>query len=387
MSPHGTILSMLYLVYMDKKLRVAINGFGRIGRAFLKVALTRDDIEIVAVNDLGDVHNLAYLLQYDTVYRVSHFDVHAEIHEETKEQYLVIEGLNQSEGLVARTDSEGKSVLGDTDIRVKVVQEKDPAALPWKDMDIDVVVESTGLFTSYDKAQAHITAGAKHVVISAPAKDDATGTVLGETILMGVNEEKFGTCSVTSNASCTTNASSPLIAILDESIGIEKAILNTVHAYTASQSIVDGPNKKDFREGRAAAQNIVPSSTGAAIAVTKAFTSLSGLFDGVAMRVPVPAGSIVDITFIAKRDTTAEEINKILTEASRTDRWKDIFQATEEELVSSDILGLPYASIADLTMTRVVGGNLVKVLAWYDNEMGYTHTLVNHVVKAGKTAR
>lgn len=369
---------------MDKKLRVAINGFGRIGRAFLKVALTRDDIEIVAVNDLGDVHNLAYLLQYDTVYRVSHFDVHAEIHEETKEQYLVIEGLNQSEGLVARTDSEGKSVLGDTDIRVKVVQEKDPAALPWKDMDIDVVVESTGLFTSYDKAQAHITAGAKHVVISAPAKDDAAGTVLGETILMGVNEEKFGTCSVTSNASCTTNASSPLIAILDESIGIEKAILNTVHAYTASQSIVDGPNKKDFREGRAAAQNIVPSSTGAAIAVTKAFTSLSGLFDGVAMRVPVPAGSIVDITFIAKRDTTAEEINKILTEASRTDRWKDIFQATEEELVSSDILGLPYASIADLKMTRVVGGNLVKVLAWYDNEMGYTHTLVDHVVKAGK---
>lgn len=349
---------------MDKKLRVAINGFGRIGRAFLKVALTRDDIEIVAVNDLGDVHNLAYLLQYDTVYRVSHFDVHAEIHEESKEQYLVIEG--------------------DKDIRIKVVQEKDPTALPWKDMDIDVVVESTGLFTSYDKAQAHITAGAKHVVISAPAKEDPTGTVLGETILMGVNEEKFGTCSVTSNASCTTNASSPLIAILDEAIGIEKAILNTVHAYTASQSIVDGPNKKDFREGRAAAQNIVPSSTGAAIAVTKAFTKLDKLFDGVAMRVPVPAGSIVDITFIAKRDTTAEEINKILTEASRTDRWKDIFQATEEELVSSDILGLPYASIADLKMTRVVGGNLVKVLAWYDNEMGYTHTLVDHVVKAGK---
>lgn len=352
---------------MDKKLRVAINGFGRIGRAFFKVALAHPEIEIVAINDLGDVHNLAYLLQYDTVYKVSHFDVHAEINEDSKEQYLVIEG--------------------DVDTKVKVVQEKDPSVLPWKDMNIDVVVESTGLFTSYDKAEAHIVAGAKHVVISAPAKEDTTGTVLGETILMGVNEEKFGTCVITSNASCTTNASSPLIAILDDAIGIEKAVLNTVHAYTASQSIVDGPNKKDFREGRAAAQNIVPSSTGAAIAVTKAFTKLKNLFDGISMRVPVPAGSIVDVTFISKRDTTVEEVNKILTEASRTEKWKDIFAVTEEELVSSDILGLPYASIADLKMTRVVGGNLVKVLAWYDNEMGYTHTLVSHVLSAGKAIK
>ncbi len=352
---------------MEKKLRVAINGFGRIGRAFFKVALTHPEIEIVAINDLGDVHNLAYLLQYDTVYKVSHFDVHAEVDEGNKEQYLIIEG--------------------DIDTKVKVVQEKDPAVLPWKDMNIDVVVESTGLFTSYDKAQGHIVAGAKHVVISAPAKDDATGAVLGETILMGVNEEKFGTCAITSNASCTTNASSPLIAILDEAIGIEKAVLNTVHAYTASQSIVDGPNKKDFREGRAAAQNIVPSSTGAAVAVTKAFTKLKNLFDGISMRVPVAAGSIVDVTFISKRDTTVEEVNKILTEASRADKWKDIFAVTEEELVSSDILGLPYASIADLKMTRVVGGNLVKVLAWYDNEMGYTHTLISHVIMAGKSIK
>ncbi|MFA6608740.1 MAG: glyceraldehyde 3-phosphate dehydrogenase NAD-binding domain-containing protein [Candidatus Paceibacterota bacterium] len=349
---------------MDKKLRVAINGFGRIGRAFFKVAISRPDIEIVAVNDLGDVHNLAYLLQYDTVYRTAHFDVHAEIHEETKEQYLVIEG--------------------ETDMRIKVVEEKDPLNLPWKDMDIDVVVESTGFFTSYDKAQAHIIAGAKRVVISAPAKDDPTGAISGETILLGVNEEKFGTCDITSNASCTTNAASPLIAILDESIGVEKALLNTVHAYTASQGIVDGPNKKDFREGRAAAQNIVPSSTGSAVAVTKAFTKLSGLFDGISTRVPVPAGSLVDITFIAKRETTAEEVNKILTEASRTERWKDIFQTTEEELVSSDILGLPYASIADLKMTRVIG-NLVKVMSWYDNEVGYTYTLVEHVSRVGKT--
>lgn len=350
---------------MDKKIRVAINGFGRIGRAFLKVALTRDDIEVVAINDLGDVHNLAYLLQYDTVYKVASFDVHAEIHEESHEQFLVLGG--------------------DLEAKIQVVGIKEPNLLPWKTMNIDVVVESTGFFTSYDKAHAHIVAGARHVVISAPAKQGEDVTIKGETILMGVNEEKFGTCDITSNASCTTNATSPLIAILDEAIGIEKAILNTVHAYTASQSIVDSPNKKDFREGRAAAQNIVPSSTGAAVAVTKAFTKLDGLFDGISMRVPVPAGSIVDITFIAKKETTIEEVNNVLTEASLTPQWEDIFTVTKEDLVSSDILGLPYASIADLSMTRVVGGNLVKVLAWYDNEMGYTHTLVSHVLQAGKS--
>ena len=347
---------------MDKKIRVGINGFGRIGRAFFKVAFDRDDMEVVAVNDLGDVHNLAYLLQYDTVYRVSHFDVHAEVHEDTKQQFLIIE-------------SEGKSM------KVQVFQEKDPAAIPWGGNNIDVVVESTGLFVAYDKAALHLKGGAKAVVISAPAKKGEDESVHGETILLGVNEEKFGTCAVTSNASCTTNASSPVIAILDEAIGIEKAILNTVHSYTASQAIVDGPNKKDFREGRAAAQNIVPSSTGAAIAVTKAFPSLEGLFDGVSIRVPTPAGSIADITFISKRPTTAEEVNDILRKAAQTDRWSTLFQATDEELVSSDIIGLPFASIADLTMTRVVGGNLVKVLAWYDNEMGYTHTLVDHVAK------
>lgn len=349
-----------------EKTKVAINGFGRIGRAFLKSVIEREDMEVVAVNDLGDIHNLAYLLQYDTVYRVSPFTVGAEIVSDT-EQYLIVDGDMGSK-------------------KIRVTQVKDPKELPWKDMNIDVVVESTGLFVTYDKAHAHIEAGARHVVISAPAKKgekvEGVEEISGETILMGVNEEKFGTCNITSNASCTTNASSPLIAILDEVVGIEKAVLNTVHAYTASQSIVDGPNKKDFREGRAAAQNIVPASTGAAIAVTKAFTKLEGLFDGISMRVPVPAGSIVDITFIAKRETSAQEINNALIEASKTDRWKNIFAATEEQLVSSDILALPYASIADLSMTRVVGGNLVKVLAWYDNEMGYVHTLVDHVAKA-----
>ena len=209
----------------------------------------------------------------------------------------------------------------------------------------------------------------------------------GETILLGVNEEKFGTSDITSNASCTTNATSPIIAILHEAIGVEKAILNTVHAYTGTQAIVDGPSKKDLREGRAAAQNIVPSSTGAAIAVTEAFPDLKGLFDGISIRVPVPAGSIVDVTFIAKRNTTKEEVNEILTKASNDPRWKNIFAVTNEPLVSSDILGNPHASIADLEMTRVVGENLVKVLGWYDNEMGYTHTLVDHVIKTGNTIK
>lgn len=351
---------------MNRKLRVGINGFGRIGRAVAKVAWMRDDMEIVAINDLGDIHNLAYLLQYDTVYKTSHFDVAAEVHD--TEQSLVL-------------------TEGDREQKIKVFQVKNPNEIPWGTVEVDVVVESTGLFVTYDKAALHLAGGAKHVVISAPAKAGEDKSVVGETILLSVNEEKFGTCQVTSNASCTTNASSPVIAIMDEAIGIEKAILNTVHSYTASQGIVDGPNKKDFREGRAAAQNIVPSSTGAAIAVTKAFTSLEGLFDGISIRVPTPAGSIADITFISKRPTTVAEVNEALKSAAATERWNTIFAATEEELVSSDIIGLPYASIADLKMTRVVGGNLVKIMAWYDNEMGYTNTLVEHVARAGKAIK
>ncbi|MBP9821687.1 MAG: type I glyceraldehyde-3-phosphate dehydrogenase [Candidatus Pacebacteria bacterium] len=349
-----------------QKIRVAINGFGRIGRAFLKIAWENPAIEVVAVNDLGSIESLSYLLQYDTVYRTWG---HKITHEDGN---IVVDGKS-----------------------VKFLSEKDGTKLPWKDLDIDVVVESTGLFTSYEKSQFHIDQGAKKVVITAPAKSDTArlndgvgqGSAAGETILLGVNEEKFGTCPITSNASCTTNAASPLIGILDEAIGIEKAILNTVHGYTASQSLVDGPSKKDLREGRAAAQNIVPSSTGAAIAVTKAYPSLEGLFDGISIRVPVPAGSIVDVTFIAKRATTAEEINAILTKAATDARWSNIFAVTNEPLVSSDILGNSHASIADLALTRVVGGNLVKVMGWYDNEMGYTHTLVEHVIKTGNTIK
>ncbi len=327
-----------------KKIRVAINGFGRIGRAFYKVAKENPDIEIVAVNDLTSLENVSYLLKYDSVYGSSNY---------------TLDG-------------------------VKYISEKDPTKLPWKDLDIDIVVESTGLFTSSDKAQAHITAGAKRVVVSAPIKDEADSVVKGQTVLISMNEDNLSKCQISSNASCTTNAGSPLLAILDESLGVEKALLNTVHAYTASQVIVDGPSKKDMREGRAAAQNIVPSSTGAAIAVTKVMTGLTGLFDGISIRVPVVAGSIVDITFISKRNTSKEEVNDILKKAASQDRWRGIFTVTEEDLVSSDIVGNPHASIADLAFTRVVGGNLVKVLAWYDNEMGYTHTLVRHVIAAGR---
>lgn len=331
-------------------IRVAINGFGRIGRAFARRSWRRD-IDIVAVNDLGSLENLAYLLKYDTVYGKAPFPV------EAKDRSLYIDGKE-----------------------VKFLSEKDPAQLPWKDLQADIIVESTGFFTDYQKAQAHITAGARRVVITAPVKEE---NELGATVLMGLNEDRLKTCQISSNASCTTNSTSPIIAILDEAIGIEKAILSTTHAYTASQSIVDGPSKKDNKEGRAAAMNIVPTTTGAAIAVTEAYPQLAGKFDGISLRVPVVAGSIADITFIAKRSTTVEEVNAVLRAAAAAARWEGIFTTTDDELVSSDIIGEAYASIADLGMTRVVGDNLVKVLAWYDNEMGYAESLVRHVIAAG----
>lgn len=337
----------------NKTIRVAINGGGRIGRAFLKLAQNYPTIEIVAINDLGDIENIAYLIKYDTAYGSAQFGVSVN---ESKNGILI----------------NGKDV--------KFLSEKDPANLPWKDLNIDVVVESSGVFTSFEKAKAHIDSGAKRVVITAPAKDSPVDETQA-TILMGINEEKLKTCVVSSNASCTTNAGSPLIQILNEKIGIEKAILNTVHGYTASQSIVDGPGKKDWKEGRAAAQNIVPTSTGAAIAVTKAIPELEGKFDGISMRVPIIAGSIADITFIAKRETSVEEVNKILKEAALEPRWQGVFTVTEDPIVSSDIIGSLYGSIADLGLTHVVSGNLVKVCAWYDNEMGYTSTLVKHVLK------
>lgn len=339
-----------------KKIKVAINGCGRIGRAFLKLAIKQLELEVVAVNDLADINDIAYLINYDSVYGPS--------------------------GLSAKAE-EGALCLGGQ--KISYLSEKDPTVLPWAKLGVDVVVESTGLFTSFEKARAHITTGARRVVVSAPVKD-APRDKTEATVLLGVNEEMLGGAVLTSNASCTTNAASPLIAILDEAIGIEKAILSTVHAYTASQGIVDGPSRNDFREGRAAAQNIVPSSTGAAIAMTKAFPKLEGLFDGISIRVPVVIGSIVDVTFVTKRETSVEEVNRILEKATSDPRWREIFATTREPLVSRDIVGDLHASIADLSFTRVVGGNLVKVLAWYDNEMGYAHTLVTHVIRAGGRA-
>lgn len=337
---------------MTKK-RIAINGFGRIGRAFFRQIVNNPQMEVVAINDLGTTESLAYLLKYDTVYKQAEFPVQA--------------------------DGEDAMMINGT--KVIVLHEKDPALLPWGNLEIDCVLESTGFFTQYDKAHAHIIAGAKSVVISAPAKDDPTGHITGQTILIGVNEELFAEGAITSNASCTTNAASPLIAVLDEAIGIEKAILSTTHGYTASQALVDGPSKKDLREGRAAAQNIVPSSTGAAKAVAVAYPKLVDKFDGISLRVPVPAGSIVDVTFIASRPTSADEVIKALTDASQTDRWNTVLEVNHDPLVSSDIIGRTVPCIVDAQMVRVVDGNLVKVLAWYDNEYGYTGSLVRHVEK------
>ncbi|MBI2100425.1 MAG: type I glyceraldehyde-3-phosphate dehydrogenase [Candidatus Vogelbacteria bacterium] len=338
-----------------KKVRVAINGLGRIGRAFFKLAAKRPEIQLAAVNDLGDINNLAYLLKYDSAYGRSGFAI------EVKNDKLIVGGQ-----------------------AIIFLQEKEPTKLPWHDLAIDVVVEATGQFENYAAAKAHIDAGARKVVISAPVKGEPVPGIPGATVLMGINEEKLATCQITSNASCTTNSASPVLQILHETIGIEKAILNTVHGYTATQKLVDAPDTRDFRRGRAAAANIVPSTTGAASAVTEAITALEGKFDGIAVRVPVLAGSIADITFLARRSTTVEEINRLLKQAAVRPRWQDIFSVTEEPLVSSDIVGSPYASIVDLALTKVVGGNLVKVMAWYDNEMGYTHTLVDHVIKAGQ---
>ena len=337
--------------------KVAINGFGRIGRAFFRLSEGRPDYEIVAINDLGDPKNLAYLLKYDTAYGASPLSV--------------------------KTSEKGFTV---NDREIQFLSEKDPSKLPWKDLGIDVVIEATGVFTSYEKAKAHLMAGAKRVVVSAPVKDDPKKAgVEGATVLMGANEDKLATCTITSNASCTTNAANPLIGILKESIGIEKALLNTIHAYTATQSVVDGPAKKDWRKGRAAAQNIIPTSTGAAIATTKAHSELTDKFDGIALRVPVVVGSIVDITFVAAKEVTAEAVNEVFKKAAKSERWQKIFAVTDEPLVSSDIIGSRYGAIADLSMTRVVGGNLVKVLAWYDNETGYAHTLTEHVGKIAAT--
>ena len=339
-----------------QKIRVAINGFGRIGRSFFKLAQEYPELDIVAINDLGDEEQLAYLLKYDTAYGKS--------------------------GLEVKT---GEGVLAVNGKQMAFLQEKDPSKLPWKDLNVDVALESTGFFTAYEQAKMHIDAGAKRVVISAPAKGAPVAGIESATVLMGVNNDALNTCQISSNGSCTTNASSPVIQVMHEAIGIKKAILNTVHGYTATQKLQDSPNK-DYRKGRAAAANIIPTTTGAAIAVTKAITDLDGKFDGMAMRVPVLVGSLADVTFVAKRETAVSEVNDIFRSAANDPKWKGILGVTDEPIVSSDIVGERYGAIVDLSFTKVVDGDLVKVLSWYDNEMGYTNTLVQHVITTGKHA-
>ncbi len=333
--------------------KVAINGFGRIGRNAFKIAFARSDIEIVAVNDLTDTKTLAYLLKHDSNYgtydkEVSHDD-----------QHLVVDGK-----------------------KIVVLAERDPAALPWKDMDIDVVIESTGFFTDKDGASKHITAGAKRVVISGPTKSDGV-----DTIVLGANDDKLkGATEVISNASCTTNSLGAVMAILESEFGVEKSMLTTVHSYTASQALQDAP-KKDLREGRNAAENIVPTTTGAAIAVTLALPQLKDKFDGLSIRVPTPVVSLSDVTALLKRSVSVEEVNEAFKKAASEPYYQGILGVSEDPLVSSDYIGNSHSGTVDLLLTKVVGGNLVKIMVWYDNEWGYSNRLVEVVADTGRAVQ
>ncbi|PMD99302.1 type I glyceraldehyde-3-phosphate dehydrogenase [Siphonobacter sp. BAB-5405] len=322
--------------------KIAINGFGRIGRAALKVIFETTDLELVGINDLMSIENAAYLLKYDTNY-----------------------GKYEKEVTV-----EGDTILIDGKA-IQYTSIRDIENLPWKELEAEVIIESTGIFTSQAAANQHLAAGAKFVVISGPTKDTPT-------VVHGVNTEA-GKVAVFSCASCTTNNISPVIEILGRRLGIKKAILNTTHAYTASQTLVDAPSKREPRMGRAAANNLAPAATGAAIATTKALPQYAGKFDGIAVRVPVAVGSISDITFIAERPTSVEEINQILTEEAATPRYEKVLAVTDEPLVSSDIVKSPFAATVDLEMTRVVDGDLVKVMAWYDNEWGFTNQMIRQI--------
>ena len=333
-------------------MNIAINGFGRIGRTFFRQAFGEKNINIVAINDLTDEETLAYLLRYDTVYGRYEHEVSA------GEDYLEVGGK-----------------------KVASFTEKDPTKLPWKDLKVDVVIESTGVFRVREDAQGHITAGAKYVVMSSTAKGESADSV--PHVLIGTNTEDLKKDVIISNASCTTNCVGPVATILSESPGIEKAFITTIHGYTSSQNLVDGPNKKLAR-GRAAAQNMVLTTTGAADATAKAIPGLLGIFDGVALRVPVAAGSVIDFTFLAKKDVTVEEINALFEKAAQSEQWKGILEVTHDPIVSSDVIKTTASAIVDLANTKVVGGNLVKVFAWYDNEWGYSATLLREVREIGK---
>ena len=328
--------------------KVAINGLGRIGRATLKIVMDHPEMELVAVNDIVPIANMVYLLKYDTVY-------------------------GRYEKNVC-SSKDGKSIAIE-DHGMYYYSEKDPAQLPWKDHGIDVVFECTGLFTKTQELQKHLDAGARQVILSAPSKSEEMLTVVH-----GVNKNEENR-QIISCASCTTNCITPVVEVMKRRIGIEKATMTTVHAYTSTQDIVDSPSSK-FRRGRAAAANMVPTTTGAATAAAKALPDIKGKFDGVAIRVPVPAGSLADIVFISSRPTTREEVNETFREEARSDRYGNVLGVTEDGLVSSDIIKDPRASIVDLTMTQVVDGDLVKVMSWYDNEWGYAQQMVREAAQS-----
>ena len=331
-------------------IKVAINGFGRIGRNAFKILGERDDAKVVAINDITDAKTLAHLLKYDSSYGLYDKNIKSE------DGFIIVDGT-----------------------KIPVYAEKDPANLPWKELGVDVVIESTGLFTKPELAKAHIDAGAKRVVISAPAKGEGA-----KTIVIGVNEETIDDGdTIISNASCTTNCIAPIMKILEDEFGIDKAMMTTVHSYTGSQRILDAP-AKDLREARSAAENIVPTTTGAAKATGLTIPSLQGKFNGLSVRVPTPVVSLSDITAILKRDTTKEELIKIFKDAASDPYYEDIIGVTEEELVSSDFVGDPHSCIVDLPLIDVVGGNMVKIVAWYDNEWGYSNRLVELTVDYSK---
>ncbi len=332
------------------KTRVAINGFGRIGRNAFKVAFERSDIEIVAINDLTDTKTLAHLLKHDSNYGTYQHDVTFDA------TNLIVNGKH-----------------------VKVLAEKDPAVLPWADLKVDAVIESTGFFVDPAKARAHIDAGAKKVVISAPAKGEGATT-----IVLGVNEDKLdGSSDIISNASCTTNCITPVAAVIESTFGIEKAMMTTVHSYTASQRLQDAP-AKDLREARNAAENIVPTTTGASIAAGQALPALQGIFGGMSVRVPTPVVSLSDFVIITKRNVTVDEVNDAFRKAAQEPFYQGILAVTEEELVSSDFIGNSHSCIVDTKLSAVVGGNMLKVVAWYDNEWGYSNRLVEVVADVGR---
>lgn len=335
------------------KTRVAINGFGRIGRMSFRIMAERKDIEVVGINDLTDTKTLAHLLKHDTNYgEFTH-----------------------------KVSFDDTNIIVD-DVKIPVSAEKDPTLLPWGSLDVDVVIESTGRFTTTEQASAHLKAGAKKVVISAPAKDDATAT-----LVIGANEDSLAEAGdVISNASCTTNSIAAVMAIMEMEFGVEKAMLTTIHSYTASQNLQDGPGK-DMREARAAAQNLVPTTTGAAKAVALTVTSLKNKFDGMSVRVPTSVVSLSDVTLLLKRETTIEEINEVFKKHIKDPYFQGILDVSEEPLVSSDYVGNSHSGIVDLLLTNVVDGNLAKVVVWYDNEWGYSNRLVEMVADVGQAIK